>query len=90
MRTVPAAALLAVLVTVGPSLGFATEAGEAPETTMGTAADGAPTAATDAGQNESDGTPPENQAGSSDDLMKNFTRHRPGACPEGPPCNVED
>ena len=22
-------------------------------------------------------------------IMKNFTRHRPGACPEGPPCKTE-
>jgi hypothetical protein len=91
MRTVPAAALIAVLVAVSPSLGFATEAGEAPETTMGAPADGAPAApaATDS-QDESDANSPENQAGSRNDLMKNFTRHRPGACPEGPPCNVED
>jgi hypothetical protein len=33
---------------------------------------------------------PEDNAGSNDDLMQNFTRHRPGACPEGPPCSVED
>ena len=30
------------------------------------------------------------QAVSDEDIMKNFTRHRPGACPEGPPCKVED
>jgi hypothetical protein len=34
--------------------------------------------------------PGQDQAGPDDDLMKNFTRHRPGACPEGPPCKVED
>ena len=31
------------------------------------------------GQNSSDG-----------EIMKKFTRHRPGGCPEGPPCNFED
>ena len=32
------------------------------------------------------------QAGedSNADLMKKFGRHRAGACPEGPPCKVED
>lgn len=25
-----------------------------------------------------------------DDIMKQFTRHRPGGCPEGPPCKFED
>jgi hypothetical protein len=24
------------------------------------------------------------------DIMQNFARHRPGACPEGPPCKIED
>jgi len=39
---------------------------------------------------EEDGQSPKDQAGSNEDVMKNFTGHRPGACPEGPPCNVED
>jgi hypothetical protein len=49
-----------------------------------------------ADQGAADAEPPEAQpgsqdeAGSNDGLMKNFTRHRPGACPEGPPCSVED
>ena len=30
------------------------------------------------------------QNGSDDDIMKKFTRHRPGGCPEGPPCKFED
>lgn len=25
---------------------------------------------------------------SGDDLTRSFNRHRPGACPEGPPCKV--
>lgn len=32
----------------------------------------------------------QSQADSDRDVMKKFTRHRPGACPEGPPCSVED
>ncbi|HUU67222.1 MAG TPA: hypothetical protein VMW57_08070 [Methyloceanibacter sp.] len=35
-------------------------------------------------------TDPQDKAGANDGLMKNFTRHRPGACPEGPPCPVVD
>ena len=30
------------------------------------------------------------QNSSDDEIMKKFTRHRPGGCPEGPPCNLED
>ena len=30
------------------------------------------------------------EAGSDDDVMEQFTRHRPGGCPEGPPCSFED
>lgn len=30
------------------------------------------------------------QNSSDDEIMKKFTRHRPGGCPEGPPCNFED
>jgi hypothetical protein len=36
-----------------------------------------------AGNDDADGSA-ENQPGSNGDVMKNFTRHRPGDCPEGP------
>lgn len=32
----------------------------------------------------------EDEAGSDGDIVKQFTRHRPGGCPEGPPCSFED
>jgi hypothetical protein len=63
-----------------------------PETSAGVAPDGDPAApaAADPGADEAGAPPSEDQAGANDDVMQKFTRHRPGACPEGPPCNVED
>jgi hypothetical protein len=89
MRKGLLAALMALLVCGSAGLAYAsghdTEAASA-------ASDGDPAAgtATDPGQDASGGTPPKDEAKSDADLMKNFTRHRRGACPEGPPCKVED
>lgn len=51
-------------------------------------ADGPPPLATD--KETAGTTSDEDEAGKNDDLIDKFTRHRPGACPEGPPCKVED
>jgi hypothetical protein len=66
--------------------------GQGPEAPPSAAPDGSPAApaATDSDQGEAGVEPPETEAGANDGVMKNFTRHRPGACPEGPPCKVED
>jgi hypothetical protein len=47
-------------------------------------------AAADPGSDEPGAPPAEDQTGADDAMMQQFTRHRPGACPEGPPCRVED
>ena len=82
------ATLLLLLLMAGP--GFACpqqtaeaaldDAGEAPEASSATTPEADP--------EQGDASDEKTDAG--DDVMKKFTRHRPGACPEGPPCNVEE
>lgn len=89
MRQVLLTALMALLVSGSASLTYAS-GHDAEGTNAASDGDPAAASATDPGQDASGGTPPKDQAKSDADLMKNFTRHRPGACPEGPPCHVED
>jgi len=85
MKTVLAATFALLLFgNLGPSFATEPEQSAMDETAPVTPA----TAASGDGQAEAE--LPANQAGSNNDLMKKFTRHRPGACPEGPPCEVED
>lgn len=86
MRTVLATSLMAFALLGMPAAGFAAET-DAPETETSVVPDGEPTPPTA----QTDGKEPAgDQADSDSDIMQNFTRHRPGACPEGPPCKVED
>lgn len=88
MKTLLAAALM-TLLTIGCPASVATEAGE-----------GAGTPSTESSQDEpapaqgstigTDVPGGEAKDEAKDQPPKNFTRHRPGACPEGPPCKVED
>ena len=41
------------------------------------------------GQDATQDSTGKDEAPSDDAVMQNFTRHRPGACPEGPPCKTE-
>ena len=87
MKTVLAATFAVFLfANTGPS--FATEADQASDQS---AMDETVPSAAASGDGEAEAKPPANPASpGNDDLMQNFTRHRPGACPEGPPCKVED
>ena len=78
------AAILAVIVCT--SCPWPALAEDQPNTDETQPASGA--AASEAPQNS--GKSAEDEAGSDGDLMKQFTRHRPGGCPEGPPCSFED
>jgi hypothetical protein len=92
MRTLLSASL-SVLALVGFSpLAYATEESPDPKdaaTDLAPEGDNTAPAAGESGKDDADGSA-ESQPGSNGDVMKNFTRHRPGACPEGPPCKVED
>jgi hypothetical protein len=91
MRTVLSASLFALVLGFSP-LAYATEASPVPKdaaTDLTPEGDNAAPAATESGKDDADGSTG-GQPGSNGDVMKNFTRHRPGACPEGPPCMVED
>ena len=85
MKTVLAASAIALLLAGSevPAADAESEAGDAPQATADHAAP-APELVDEAEQPQNDETDQANG------LMKNFTRHRPGACPEGPPCSVED
>ncbi len=95
MRTVLAATMMSLLLAGSVFLVVAMDNPPMSETspeTSADAADGDPAApaVTDPGADEAGAPPSEDQAGTKDGIMQNFTRHRPGACPEGPPCHVED
>jgi hypothetical protein len=85
MKAVLAASLIAFVLLAAPAASFATETG-ATEADSVAVPDGepAPPSTTEGKESASE------QIDSDSDVMKNFTRHRPGACPEGPPCKVED
>jgi hypothetical protein len=86
MRTVLTASLVTLLM-VCAGTALAAESDQADVETPA-ASDAGPSAppAEITGQDAGEDAP----AGDSKDIMQNFTRHRPGACPEGPPCKVED
>ena len=89
MKTVLATTLIALCLSGIPAVSFATETDRGTgETSVVPDGDPSPPAATDPDHADGEGTA-EDQAGPPDDILKNFTRHRPGACPEGPPCKVE-
>ena len=94
MKTVLTVSLIAFALLGVPAAALATEteapATEAPATQPPVVPDGDP-APPDANGEQADAPEPaDDQAVSDEDIMQNFTRHRPGACPEGPPCKVED
>ncbi len=89
MKTVLAMSLIAFALLGVPAAALATETGAAAtEPPVVPGGDPAPPHAN--GEQTDAPEPAGDQAVSDEDLMKNFTRHRPGACPEGPPCKVED
>jgi len=85
MKTVLAISLIALALLCGSDAALATET-DAPATETPVVPDGEP-APPHADGEQADAP---DQAAPDDDMMKNFTRHRPGACPEGPPCKIED
>ena len=89
MKTVLATALSAILMLAGASAGYATETGQA-EVETPAADTGLSTPPAEAADQETGKQEGEEATDESKDIMQNFTRHRPGACPEGPPCKVED
>jgi hypothetical protein len=93
MRTVAAAALAAFLV-VSSIAPISASDGEPPAQTTDQATESSSDAAT---SNAEDGTmvEPDTSASPEPDAAAtkapiNVHRHRPGACPEGPPCKVGD
>lgn len=89
MKTVLTVSLIAFALLGVPAAALATET-EAPATEVPVVPDGDPAPAHANGEQADAPEPADDQAVSDEDIMKNFTRHRPGACPEGPPCKVED
>jgi hypothetical protein len=91
MKTVLAAAFTALLAISGPGHLLAADAGDAVSGPGASATEAAPPSATDPAS-------PAPQGGTSQDTPPSgtktpgvdVTRHRPGACPEGPPCKIED
>lgn len=84
MKTVLAASLIAFVLFGVSTPGVAAEPVETEAETK-TVPDGSPAQTPSTDNGVSDG-----EADTSKDIMQNFTRHRPGACPEGPPCEIED
>lgn len=83
----PIAALVLILLMTTPGLACPEQTAQAAlEDTSGTP-DESSAAPADASADEEQSA---EETDSGDDVMKKFTRHRPGACPEGPPCKVED
>jgi hypothetical protein len=85
MKTVLAISLIALALLGAPAADLAAETGAA-ATEPPVVPDGEP-APPHANGEQADAP---DQAVPDEDIMQNFTRHRPGACPEGPPCKVED
>ncbi|MGH6735802.1 MAG: hypothetical protein ACRECX_06945 [Methyloceanibacter sp.] len=91
MRTVLAATLLGLFICGSPTPIYAGETGQAPEGAASAVPDetAPPAPPTNAKPDEAEESG-EDQTDPSGVLMKDFTRHRPGACPEGPPCKMDD
>jgi len=99
MKTVLTVSLIAFALLGVPAAALATEteapateapATEAPAIQPPVVPDGDPAPPHANGEQADAPEPADDQAVSDEDIMQNFTRHRPGACPEGPPCKVED
>ena len=92
MKALITMTVLAVLLAAGPASCFAAEPGSAPSTEAttetGSQSDAAPADATS--DQDTQAEMPDDKEDSDGNLMRNVTRHRPGACPEGPPCKSED
>lgn len=89
MKTVLTVSLIAFALLGVPAAALATETGAA-ATEPPVVPDGDPAPPHANGEQADAPESAGDQAVSDEDIMKNFTRHRPGACPEGPPCKVED
>jgi hypothetical protein len=91
MKTILAAALIALLALSAPDKGFTADEGEqAGSTTESTTTEeGKGDAASDTKEQDSD----DDKQNTTEDETKthgmNVHRHRAGACPEGPPCPTE-
>jgi hypothetical protein len=81
-----------VLLAAAPASCFAAEPGSAPSTEAttdtGSQSSAAPTDATSDQDTQAEKSG--DKKDSDGNLMRNVTRHRPGACPEGPPFKSED
>jgi hypothetical protein len=92
MKTLLATMVVTLLLAAGPALCSAagTDGGPSTEAATGTDAQSSSApAGTNSGQDAKE-EKPDDTTGSDRDVMQNVTRHRPGACPEGPPCKSED
>jgi hypothetical protein len=91
MKAVFAATFIALLAMSGPGRLLASDTGGTASGAGASATEATPPSATDPAS-------PEPQGGASQDTPPSGTktpgvdvsRHRPGACPEGPPCKIED
>lgn len=93
MKSSLTTAFVALLIAANPTLCFAaeTDGGATTETITDMDSD-QPPASSETSSEQS--TPQEEKSddkkGPHGDLLQNFQRHRPGACPEGPPCKDGD
>lgn len=92
MKTLLAAMIVTLLLAASPTSCFAAETDSEPSTEAATDADSQSSSAPSGTSSEQDanGEKSDDKQSSGGDLMQNVTRHRPGACPEGPPCKSED
>jgi hypothetical protein len=97
MKTLFAAAFLAALVASGPAVCFFSDVEEivendAAEVTPGPPAESAPPADTIEDAEPETDQPADQTLDKTNDKEPpmDVMRHRPGACPEGPPCKVGD
>jgi hypothetical protein len=94
MRLIVGAALTALLAVSGPSLLIAADQPEAGSgTTIGAASeagDADPGKASPAGETANPDPSQEPAKAGTGPATMNVNRHRPGACPEGPPCKDGD
>jgi hypothetical protein len=92
MKTLLATTVVILLLAASPPLCFAADTNSGTSTEGAADTDSQSSAApagTGSGQDKQEEMSDDKQS-SDGDLMQNVTRHRPGACPEGPPCKSED
>lgn len=92
MKILLTAPVVTLLLVASPTLCFAAETDSGPSTGVATDADSQSSSAPSGTSSEQDAKEEksDDKQDSGGDLMQNVTRHRPGACPEGPPCKSED